>query len=210
MEAVRPQVDLLIDWITREPLRRDWFFEQRDGNCRLMGSFAVRLSETAPAWSRAVAPVAEWVSRALWSTLRKPARQLYPATRLTQSRRRQAKGGPASVLADPGPKALRICRTCGEPLKRGQRYCVSCAGQVSRENLIEAAKLGRIATHSPKAEALRAATQRRQAATRKAWKPSTTGMADRGNLSREDSITAFGNHGPDNCLCTWRLRTICN
>ena len=45
MESVRPQVDTyLLDWLRREPLRREWFFEQRDGNCRLMGSFAVRLS----------------------------------------------------------------------------------------------------------------------------------------------------------------------
>jgi hypothetical protein len=43
---------------------------------------------------------------------------------------------------------------------------------VSRDNLIEVAKLGRIATHSPQAEALRGATQRRQAAALKAWKPS--------------------------------------
>jgi CRISPR-associated protein Cas1 len=42
MEPVRPQVDAyLLDWIGREPLRRECFFEQRDGTCRLMGSFAV-------------------------------------------------------------------------------------------------------------------------------------------------------------------------
>jgi CRISPR-associated endonuclease Cas1 len=53
MEPARPQVDAyLLDWISREPLRREWFFEQRDGNCRLMGSFAARLSETAQTWAR--------------------------------------------------------------------------------------------------------------------------------------------------------------
>jgi len=53
MEPVRPQVDAyVLDWISREPIRRDWFFEQRDGNCRLMASFAVRLSETAAMWGR--------------------------------------------------------------------------------------------------------------------------------------------------------------
>ena len=66
MEPVRAQIDAyLLDWVTRQPLRREWFFEERDGNCRLMGSFAVRLSETLPIWRRAVAPVAEWVARAL-------------------------------------------------------------------------------------------------------------------------------------------------
>ena len=29
-----------LDWITREPLRREWFLEQRSGTCRLMESFA--------------------------------------------------------------------------------------------------------------------------------------------------------------------------
>src|SRR2546426_8353847 len=36
MEPVRPEIDtFVLDWITREPLSRQWFFEQRDGNCRL-------------------------------------------------------------------------------------------------------------------------------------------------------------------------------
>jgi len=38
--------------------------------------------------------------------------------------------------------------------------------------MIAAARLGRIATHTPEAEALRAATQRQQVAARKAWHPS--------------------------------------
>jgi hypothetical protein len=60
------QIDAyLFDWITRETLRREWFFEKIDGNCRLMGSFAVWLSETAQTWGRAVAPVAEWIVRTL-------------------------------------------------------------------------------------------------------------------------------------------------
>lgn len=46
------------------------------------------------------------------------------------------------------------------------------AGCLSRKNPIEAAKLGRVATHSREAEALRAATQRRHAAALKAWHPS--------------------------------------
>ncbi len=173
MEAVRPEIDAyLFDWISREPLRREWFFEKRDGNCRLMGSFAVRLTETAQTWGSAIAPVAEWVSKTLWSTLRKPARQIYPATRLTQIRRRQAKGGESTVAADPAPRAPRICRTCGETLKHGKRYCASCSVGVARGNLIEAATIGRIATHSPKAEALRSATKRRHDAELRKWQPS--------------------------------------
>jgi CRISPR-associated protein Cas1 len=172
MEVVRPQVDAyLLDWIVREPLHREWFFEQRNGNCRLMAQFAVRLSETAPTWGRAVAPIAEWISRTLWSTLRKPTGQSYPATRLTQSRRRQVKGGSFDAQAGNSPVPLRICRICGASIKRTQTYCASCAVDVSREGLVEAAKLGRIATHTLEAETLRAKTQRRHAASIAAWQP---------------------------------------
>ena len=173
MEAIRPQVDsYLLDWIVREALHREWFFEQRDGNCRLMGSFAMRLSETAPTWTHAVAPMAEWVSRTLWSTMRKPTGQAYPATRLTQSSRRQAKGSSFDVRTEHSPRPLRICRICGAAIKRGQTYCLSCAVDVSRQGMIEVAKLGRIATHTLEAETLRAKTQRRHAASLAAWQPS--------------------------------------
>ena len=108
MEPVRPQVDAyVLEWIGRGPLRQEWFFEWRDGTCRLMGLFAVRLSKTAPTWAQAIAPLAERVSRTLWSTIPKPARQLPPATRLTQHRRRQAKGGPSSLPPEPAPRAAR-------------------------------------------------------------------------------------------------------
>ena len=173
MEAVRPEVDAyLLDWIIREPLNRKWFFEQRDGNCRLMGSFAIRLSETAPTWGRAVAPIAEWVSRTIWAATREAVRQVHPATRLTQSSRRQAKGGPAGLPLDPAPEVLRVCRTCGETLKGGHKYCASCRTPVSREALIEAAKVGRIVSHSPMAEARRASTMQRHEAAKRAWRPS--------------------------------------
>jgi CRISPR-associated endonuclease Cas1 len=177
MESVRPQVDAyLLDWITREPLRPEWFFEQRDGNCRLMGSFAIQLSETASAWGHAVAPIAEWISRTLWSTLPKPARQLFPASRLTQSRRRRAKGEPIHISGGTAPQPPRLCRNCGAPLKRGKANCASCAVSVSRRVLIEAARLGRIATHSPKSEILRAATMRRQEAAKRKWQPTELPM----------------------------------
>ncbi len=69
METVRPQVDAyVLDWVSREPLRREWFFEKPDGNCRLTAALSVRLAETARIWGRAVAPVAEWTAHTLWAT----------------------------------------------------------------------------------------------------------------------------------------------
>jgi CRISPR-associated endonuclease Cas1 len=173
MEVGRPDVDAYVfDWITRQPLRREWFFEQRDGNCRLVSRFAAQLSETSEMWKRTVGPVAEWISHTLWSTMRRRSGQIVPATRLTQSRRRISKG-----VNTPGPKPKIVrppnyCRNCGKPLRgASNRTCGLCAVAISRSNLREAAKLGRIITHLPKAQALRAATQRKHAATRRAWNP---------------------------------------
>jgi CRISPR-associated endonuclease Cas1 len=173
MEPVRPNIDAyLLDWISRESLRREWFFEQPDGNCRLMGPLTVRLSETSPTWARAVAPLAEWVARTLWLRKPKPVRSPFPATRLTETHNRQAKGGPSSLPAIAPPRPTAVCRVCGVPIKLGRIYCLSCAVTVSREGLIEAAKLGRVVGHGPEARARQAEKQRRHAAAVKEWNPS--------------------------------------
>ena len=172
MEAIRPQVDShVLDWITRHQLRRNWFCEQPDGNCRLVSSFAVRLSETSETWRRAVAPVAEWIARALWSNRAKPTSKLHLATRLTQDARRKAKGN-FDAPRPSAPSPPRLCRRCGKTIIAGREHCASCGKEVSREILIEVAKSGRIAAHTPEAEALRGAARRSHVAALKAWNPS--------------------------------------
>jgi CRISPR-associated endonuclease Cas1 len=173
METIRPQIDaFVLQWVTREPLKREWFFEQKDGNCRLASSLAIRLSETAPIWGRAVAPVAEWLAQTLWASGRKPARsQMHLPTHLTQRHRSEAQGTRVPV-SFPTPKPHRICQICGAALKHGRSYCAPCARTESSKNMLEGARLGRIATHTPEAEALRGTTQRRQAAALKKWSPS--------------------------------------
>ena len=186
MEPVRPQVDAyVLEWISREPIRREWFFEQRDGNCRLMASFAVRLSETAPTWARAVAPIAEMVARTLSSAIKKQIRSGLPPTRLTQDQRRKARPTTAKVAAEKSLKPMRICRTCGNTLKRGQLYCKSCALPAAKERFGDVARLGRIASHNHEAEICRAKTRRRHAAALKAWDPSTLPNWLTGQMYRE-------------------------
>jgi CRISPR-associated endonuclease Cas1 len=49
MEPIRPEVDkFLLDWLKSALLSRNHFFEERNGNCRLMAQFAEKLSQTAP------------------------------------------------------------------------------------------------------------------------------------------------------------------
>jgi hypothetical protein len=170
MEVVRPQVDaFLLDWITREPLKGEWFFEQRNGNCRLMASLAVRLSQTAPTWGRAVAPIAEWVAGTLWSRRRNPTSDLALPTRLTQRRKREAKG--ASPLPSPisPPRRENLCRGCGKTIQSGCANCADCAVGGATERLVGAARLGREAAGSPEARAKHVASRRRHAEACSEW-----------------------------------------
>lgn len=174
MEPVRPQVDAyVLDWISREPIRRAWLFEKSDGNCRLMASFAAQLSQTAAKWGRAVAPIAEWVARQLSLGIKKQGRTRLPATRLTQTLRREARPISVQPVAERTPKPPRLCRTCGGPLKRGQLYCKLCALPAAKERFGEVARLGRIAAHTDEAEIRRAKTRLRHAAALKVWDPTT-------------------------------------
>jgi CRISPR-associated endonuclease Cas1 len=172
MEPVRPQVDaFLLDWLKQSPLRREWFFEERNGNCRLMSSLAKRLSETSDIWKQALAPYAEGIARALWSMRSKSARTRGFATQLTQSRKREAKGVFGQTPVKPSTAFPAGCRICGVSIKSGFKYCRACVPTISRENVLKAAKLGRLATHNPEAQARRAEAQRRQNAALRVWNP---------------------------------------
>src|SRR5207302_8669261 len=122
----------ILNWPQTEPLRRSDFWEDRNGNCRVMSSLAITLCETSSVWRKQVAPVAEYVAQALWSSVSKPnsasnvARQLI-ATRLRQRNKREAKGAlpaPASVKA---PRAENVCRGCGKTIQDRRMNCDTCA-----------------------------------------------------------------------------------
>lgn len=170
MEAVRPSVDAwILNWIIREPLRRSDFFETREGNCRLMSALAVKLSETATIWGRQVAPFAEYVGRTLWTTANARVR---PATHLTQSHRREAKGALLSPAAKGTPRPESVCRDCGTQIRHGRRYCASCAQTTSRERMVDVAQRGRETAHTPEARARRVDAKRRHDLARRNWSPS--------------------------------------
>jgi CRISPR-associated endonuclease Cas1 len=173
MEPVRPQVDaFLLDWIMREPLKREWLFEQSDGTCRLMAEFTARLSETAPMWGRAVAPFAEWVVRTLWSSSAKLARESVPPTRLTQRFKREAKGAPSLPPSIKAPRRDNLCRGCGKTIQDGRTNCASCSIDDATSNMLDAARIGRQTANAPGAQVKRANTQRKNALAQHAWKSS--------------------------------------
>jgi CRISPR-associated endonuclease Cas1 len=173
MEPIRSHVDAyLVDWITRQPLKREWFFEQRDGNCRLMGPFAVRLSETAAIWRRAVAPVAEWVAKQFWSTTHKRTRSSLAPTHLTQAHRREAKGMSSEIVAPVAQRPENICQGCGKTIHERSVSCARCAVGDATKNMLNVARIGRETANSPKARLKRAKTLRKNTLAQQSWKPS--------------------------------------
>ena len=170
MEACRAHIDAyLLDWIRRQPFRREWFFEKPDGNCRLMASVCLRLSETAQTWGSLIAPVAEWVSRTLWSTIRVSSGRRGPATHLTQMHRREIKRDGCSLPLPPAPQPPRVCPRCGAPVKTGKSHCASCAIAIQREGFLKIAEHGRMVSHGVESERKRAAAQRKRHQAQRNW-----------------------------------------
>jgi len=169
MEPVRPQVDaFLLDWLRRSPLKREWFFEQRDGNCRLMAPFAAKLSESAQIWRRAVAPFAEGIARALWSHRRDGRNRDILSTPLTRSRKRESRGSIVNVLRKLDTVTENVCGICGVSIKRAYKHCLRCPPTIWPNKAQKASEIAR----DPIAQARRASSQRVQAAALKTWKTS--------------------------------------
>jgi CRISPR-associated endonuclease Cas1 len=171
MEAVRPSVDAwLLDWIMREPFRRSDFFEERNGNCRLLKTLTAKLSETLSVWGKLVAPWAEYVARTLWATTSPSKSERRLSTPLTQQHRRVAKGRP-SFAEIKAPKSERLCRGCGKAVRGRSTNCAECDVDIATKRLVEVARAGRVAGHTPQAIAKEAATHRKHAQERAAWSP---------------------------------------
>jgi len=136
MEVCRPKVDaFVLNWIQSEPLRRSDFWEDRNGNCRIVSSLAIKLCETSDTWRRLVAPVAEYVAQEIWSSISKPTSTSKLvgkiATRLTQRNKREVKGSDVPAVNQPKPE--HRCE-CGAMIRSDKTFCAKCAKQARRNN----------------------------------------------------------------------------
>jgi CRISPR-associated endonuclease Cas1 len=170
MEPCRAAVDsYVLELITKQILNREWFGEQRDGNCRLVPEVAARLAEAGPVWYRQVAPVAEWVARAFWSTIRKPDTPF--TTRLTQDNKRTATGSPLQSAYVRVPSQQKVCAGCGKPIQTRSKHCADCSLKNFTESLTQGTNLGRALSHGAVAQARRKESKRRHDLARQQWSP---------------------------------------
>jgi hypothetical protein len=171
LEPVRPQIETwLLDWVASEPLRKADFFETATGNCRLMSKICTKLSGTASVWGKLVAPWAEYVAQTLWAATSPSKSERRLSTPLTQQHRRIAKGRPLLAEVD-APKPEHLCRGCGKTVQGDSTNCSECDVEIATKRLVEVAKAGRVAGHTPEAIAKEAATHRRHAQAKAAWNP---------------------------------------
>ena len=172
-EILRPMVDsFVLNWMQTELFRKADFWEDKNGNCRLMSHLCAKLSETSPIWGRAVAPVAEWVAPALWSSIRKSANKSPTLpTRLTQRRRSESRGNEFAMRLEPTPNWAKICEICGAERVKN-RYCKSCAVEVARENMAQVALIGHSKPRTAKVRARISQTLSDHAVANSWWDPS--------------------------------------
>ena len=109
----------------------------------------------------------------LWLTTRKRVQNNLPPTRLTQTHRREAKGISPPQRTLVSPRAENLCRGCGKAISDGRNHCSNCAVTGATERLANAARLGRVASRNPEAQARQADSQRRHAQARSTWDAST-------------------------------------
>jgi hypothetical protein len=135
-------------------------------------NITVQLSQTAPTWARAVAPFAEWVAQRLWGGARNSAGKdhMLP-TPLTRRRRSEGRGNDYVLDTKPAPHPQKICLGCGATTQVG-RHCPKCGRGISRDKLVELAKIGRVAAQTPEVRKKHSVTQRRHEAAKRAWRSS--------------------------------------
>jgi CRISPR-associated endonuclease Cas1 len=171
MEPIRPDVDAyVLNWIGRQPLKRSWFFEERNGNCRLMSELTIQLAETAQTWARLVAPLAEWAVKQIAATTR--VRVSAPATRLTQNHKRALSGGEFAPKSQRPATPKNVCSICENEIRDGNTQCSHCAVEVATQRIVWVAAEGRGVSHTDKAESKRSKTRKANHAAQQAWSAS--------------------------------------
>jgi hypothetical protein len=113
-------------------------------------------------------------AQALWSSVSRPPSpsklaQCVIATRLTQRHKRKVKG--SDVPPVKVPKTERVCRGCGKTVQGDSTNCAECDIDIATMRLVEVARAGRVAGHTPEAIAKEAATHGKHAQARAAWNP---------------------------------------
>src|SRR5215467_3281289 len=90
-------------------------------------------------------------------------------TRLTQNRKRQAKGIANDGTSKTAKHPQAVCLTCGKEIAPRRRYCPTCAIPAATEHIKQVAQAALGRAQSPEALAKNAETQRQRRKVQAAW-----------------------------------------
>ena len=180
MEPARPMVDAwLYQLLDQRCFSKDDFFTTSEGQVKLCKPLAHDLSETLPLWSKAVAPMVEWVARRLSGRV--------ISTKLTQRLRSQSRPRINSHTFTKRNKSQRkflplSCRECGRRIAGSELYCShECLNEyrvnVQHPKFVQAGpaalqhqrSTNQDPAHGGTAALKRSSSNQRRAAARKAW-----------------------------------------
>ena len=187
MEPVRPDVDAYVLQLLEDRtfLKAD-FFENRDGNCRLLPPLTEALAESAPRWAKALGPVAEhtaWAFAHIQSpigslaapTVKPPLRLRTPITQRNHARTAES--------TKPMTLAHR-CKDCGQTLKNAARtYCDVCLPAHAKRASLKGVEtqrqlraIGEDRRTSPEVRAIHRIHATQQRARNAAWEAAQTSI----------------------------------
>ena len=139
MEPSRPQVDLWLHrFISKRSFSKSDFFETPEGQIMICAPLARELSTTVPLWTKAAAPVAEWMAKSLLGS-NVPTK----LTRASRSRKDRSFANTNVLRAARGAdRPASSCPQCGKQVPSGRRTCsIECAKTYRDEVLIPAFSL---------------------------------------------------------------------
>ncbi len=178
MEPVRPQVDALCIRLrlSHGALNREWFFEERDGNCRLMARTCrpprgdrVHMATGCSAvrgMGRSRAP--EHRGGGYAGCTRADAAFDEPTQPGSTGKSRRVR---RRRNAETRPRVVGVCGICGVSVEAGNRHCRVCQITFAIEQ-VKTASAARAGCHlSPVAQAQRSETKRANDRAVKNWDP---------------------------------------
>ena len=196
MEPVRPDVDAyVLRYLEERTFLKADFFENRDGNCRLLPPLTAALAESAPRWAKALGPVAEHTAWA-FAHIQLPVGPIAPPTVKAPLRLRTPLTQRNRMRADDSAKAVTLaprCKDCGQTLKNAARtYCDVCLPAHAKRASLKAVEtqrqlraIGEDRRTSPDVREIHRIHATQQRARNAAWEAAQTSIPSPTHYKRE-------------------------
>src|SRR5207302_2032618 len=109
------------------------------------------------------------IAKQFWSTTQKRTHTSQAPTHLTQAHRREAKGASSETSVCVVHPLENLCPGCGKKIRKDSTACARCAVPTSTNNMLSAARIGRLTANGPEAQVKRAIKARKNSLAQHSW-----------------------------------------